>query len=267
MVENIPGMNWPGYFSNMNDMAMKTLGAILILGISLFSFSYTSERIVDEHGNKNKEAVAKAFGLWQKGTANFFDLLDENVAWMVSGSGTFSGTYTGKQDFIDRAVVPINDQLATKIKPELIDITAEGKIVWLHWRGTATTKTGVIYSNEYAWKLELENEKIIKAVAFLDQEKLDKLFLNKSNEMKTMVEETKAYIGMWVTADGHIRHELLPNNRYDEARGNRKNAYQGTYKVTGNHIDYKDDTGFTADGEFRDGVLYHAGMTFYKAEN
>ena len=78
------------------------------------------------------------------------------------------------------------------------------------------------------------------------------------------IEDTKQYIGMWVTADGHIRHELLPNNRYDEARGNRKSAYQGSYRVTGNHIDYKDDTGFTADGEFRNGILYHAGMVLYK---
>ena len=84
-----------------------------------------------------------------------------------------------------------------------------------------------------------------------------------TDQTKTM-EETKAYIGMWVTADGHIRHELLPGNRYDEARGSRKSAYQGSYKVTGNHIDYKDDTGFTADGEFRNGTLYHAGMVLYK---
>ena len=68
------------------------------------------------------------------------------------------------------------------------------------------------------------------------------------------------YVGMWVTADGYIRHELLPNGRYDEARGNRKSAYQGRYTLTGDQIDYVDDTGFTADGEFRDGVLYHAGM-------
>lgn len=78
------------------------------------------------------------------------------------------------------------------------------------------------------------------------------------------VEETKGYIGMWVTEDGYIRHELLPNNRYDEARGARKSAYRGSYQVTGNHIDYQDDTGFSADGEFRDGILYHAGMILYK---
>lgn len=68
------------------------------------------------------------------------------------------------------------------------------------------------------------------------------------------------YVGMWVTADGHIRHELLPNGRYDEARGTVESAYQGRYTIKGNHIDYVDDTGFTADGEFIDDVLYHAGM-------
>lgn len=72
------------------------------------------------------------------------------------------------------------------------------------------------------------------------------------------------YLGMWVTKDGHIRQELLPNGRYDEARGSRKSAYTGSYAINGNHIDYKDDTGFTADGEFKDGVLHHGGYLFYK---
>ncbi|MBY5364668.1 hypothetical protein HFO98_06915 [Rhizobium leguminosarum] len=69
------------------------------------------------------------------------------------------------------------------------------------------------------------------------------------------------YVGMWVTDDGRVRHELLPNGRYDEARGNRESAYRGRYDVTGNHIEYWDDTGFTADGDFVDGnTLHHGGM-------
>ena len=72
------------------------------------------------------------------------------------------------------------------------------------------------------------------------------------------------YAGMWVTEDGHIRHELLPNGRYVEARGTRERAYLGRYEVTGDHIEYWDDTGFTADGDFVDGVLYHAGMVLYR---
>lgn len=72
------------------------------------------------------------------------------------------------------------------------------------------------------------------------------------------------YIGMWHTAEGGIRHELLPNGRYVEARGDREGAYTGKYTVIGNHIDYVDDTGFTADGDFIDGVLYHGGMILHR---
>lgn len=75
---------------------------------------------------------------------------------------------------------------------------------------------------------------------------------------------THPYLGMWVTADGHIRQELLPDGRYDEARGRRQSAYTGSYEVSGNRIDYVDDTGFTADGTFDGDVLHHGGYVFYR---
>ncbi len=71
------------------------------------------------------------------------------------------------------------------------------------------------------------------------------------------------YVGMWVTDDGFVRQQLLPDGRYDEARGDRESAYQGRYEVRGRHIDYWDDSGFTADGEFADhDTLHHGGMVF-----
>lgn len=73
--------------------------------------------------------------------------------------------------------------------------------------------------------------------------------------------QSHPYVGMWVTADGNVRHNLLPNGRYDEARGSRESAYRGRYKVTGSYIEYWDDTGFTADGTFVDAdTLHHGGM-------
>ncbi|WP_237400738.1 Atu4866 domain-containing protein [Rhodovulum sulfidophilum] len=68
------------------------------------------------------------------------------------------------------------------------------------------------------------------------------------------------FTGLWITDDGHVRHELLPGGRYVEARGSRERAYQGRYEISGSHIEYWDDTGFTANGDFIDGVLHHAGM-------
>ncbi|MGF9698274.1 Atu4866 domain-containing protein [Paenibacillus sp. MABNR03] len=89
----------------------------------------------------------------------------------------------------------------------------------------------------------------------------------KHNPSVSRQENSHPYVGMWVTKDGYIRHELLPNGRYDEARGQRQSAYQGSYVVAGDHIEYVDDTGFTADGDFINGILYHAGMVLYRELN
>jgi hypothetical protein len=81
----------------------------------------------------------------------------------------------------------------------------------------------------------------------------------------TQAEAPHPYVGLWVTADNHIRHELLPNGRYIEARGHRERAYEGRYEVSGTTILYWDDTGFTADGTFVEpDVLHHAGMILYR---
>ncbi|WP_327072333.1 Atu4866 domain-containing protein [Kitasatospora purpeofusca] len=72
------------------------------------------------------------------------------------------------------------------------------------------------------------------------------------------------FVGLWVTADGFIRQELRPDGRYEEARGSRRSAYTGRYTVTGSHIDYLDDTGFTATGDVRDGVLYHEHLVLHR---
>ncbi|MFL0693001.1 MAG: Atu4866 domain-containing protein [Agrobacterium tumefaciens] len=83
-------------------------------------------------------------------------------------------------------------------------------------------------------------------------------------EVEPNMQISHPYVGLWVTQDGRVRHELLPNNRYVEARGTRERAYEGRYLVTGTHIEYWDDTGFTADGDFINGVLHHGGMILYR---
>lgn len=79
-----------------------------------------------------------------------------------------------------------------------------------------------------------------------------------------VTEASHPYVGMWVTADGHIRQELLPDGRYDEARGERSSAFTGDYRVDGTYIVYHDDLGFTADGRFDGDVLHHGGFVFYR---
>ena len=68
------------------------------------------------------------------------------------------------------------------------------------------------------------------------------------------------YLGLWCTADSHVRQQLRADGRYVEARGTREAAYTGRYEIDGDRVQYWDDSGFTADGTFVDGVLHHAGM-------
>lgn len=214
---------------------------------------------------ESMEIVENQFARWKNGSADFFDLLADDATWEVSGRSPVSGTYGSKKDFMVQAVQPIMQRLKGPLQPELISLTADGTFLWLHFRATAATKTDGIYENTYLWKLHVKKGKITKATAFLDTYELVQLMDNNTTAMEQTIEQTKGYIGMWATADGHIRQELLPGNRYDEARGNRQSAYQGTYRVSGNDIYYKDDTGFTADGKFVDAnTLHHGGYIFYK---
>lgn len=87
------------------------------------------------------------------------------------------------------------------------------------------------------------------------------LSIQSAEAQETNLEPNHPCAGMWVTDDNRVRHELLPNGRYVEARGQRERAYEGRYEVDGTHIEYWDDTGFTADGDFVDAnTLRHGGM-------
>lgn len=66
-------------------------------------------------------------------------------------------------------------------------------------------------------------------------------------------------MGVWIDSNDFLHQELTPDGRYDETRGGRPHAYQGRYWIDGDRIDYLDDLGFWAYGEFRGNELHHAG--------
>ncbi|WP_413768213.1 Atu4866 domain-containing protein [Rhodococcus pyridinivorans] len=73
------------------------------------------------------------------------------------------------------------------------------------------------------------------------------------------------YLGTWIDENDFVHQHLTADGRYDETRGGRPHAYQGSYWITGDRIDYRDDLGFWAFGEFVDGTLQHAGYTFHRS--
>lgn len=122
----------------------------------------------DSMEEKNKEIVSKGFADWANGTGSFFDLLDENVEWTITGNSPISKTYTSRQQFLDEAITPINERLSARIIPTVRGIYADGDMVIALWDGTATARDGVPYNNTYSWYMTMKDGRIVKVVAFFD---------------------------------------------------------------------------------------------------
>lgn len=126
----------------------------------------------------NARLIREAFDAWAAGTGSVFDLLHEDLVWTVAGNSPVSGTYTSRQDFLERAVAPITARLDTPITPQLRHLVAQDESVVVVWDGTATARGGRPYHNSYAWHMELDGGRIVRVVAFLDTWALQALMEN-----------------------------------------------------------------------------------------
>ena len=243
---------------------------VLAMMISFFAQANSDKAVAE----KNKDFITQAFARWAAGGSTFFqDVLAEDVVWTIKGTSPAAGTYRGRAVFIEQAVAPFAARLSSFVKPRVNNIWADGNDVVVYWDGAAVAKDGKPYNNSFVWIFRMQDLRATEVIAFLDLTQYDDV-INRIPLTKSIVKQgdkpmstQHPYLGMWVTADGRIRQELLANNRYDEARGNKASAYQGRYEVKGNQIDYWDDTGFTADGVFVDqNTLHHGGMIFFRRQ-
>lgn len=156
----LPAKNAPNLKEGDNFGAAYSVGAAV-------AHAQTTEGD-DTMEEKNKEIVSKGFADWANGTGSFFDLLDENVEWTITGSSPISKTYTSRQQFLDEAITPINERLSARIVPKVRGIYADGDMVVALWDGTATAKDGAPYNNTYSWFMTMKDGRIVEVVAFFD---------------------------------------------------------------------------------------------------
>lgn len=151
-------------------MNMQKAVAALLLSVSLCLPAWASDNTA-----ANQALVQKAFDDWRTGQGGIFQLLADDAVWVVAGSSPYSGTYRTREAFMEDAVKPITDKLATPIVPTVRQIVAQGPHVVVHWDGQATAKDGSRYENSYSWHMQLENGRITRVTAFLDTWRLVQL--------------------------------------------------------------------------------------------
>jgi uncharacterized protein len=123
-----------------------------------------------------EDVVREAFAAWAAGTGTVFDALADDVTWTITGTGRLAGTYTSRQEFLDRAIAPIGECLAEPIFPTVRLIVARGDWVSVLWDGHAVARDGRPYDNTYSWFMRVDDGQVREAIAFYDGADLEDLF-------------------------------------------------------------------------------------------
>lgn len=124
----------------------------------------------------NKALVQQAFDRWRSGEGSPFQLLASDAQWTIAGSSPLSKTYASRQDFIDQVIAPFNARMATPLVPTVHGLYADGDTVVILFEASATTKDGQPYRNTYSWYFQMDQAKVVKAIAFFDTREFDEMW-------------------------------------------------------------------------------------------
>lgn len=164
----------------------KRLTGSALLALALLSVLWSGGAAAESTAERNQRLVERAFANWSAGRGSLFDdLLSPTVVWTIRGSGPAAGTYHGREDFLQRAVRPFAQRLATPIVPRVEGIWAREDQVVVRWMGTATARDGAPYRNEYVWIFRMDGARATQVEAFLDlvpyQDVIDRIALADSS--------------------------------------------------------------------------------------
>ena len=124
---------------------------------------------------ENKAFVRKAYEGMSMSDSVFLDCLSEDATWTFFGNHVFAGTFNGKQDIIDRLLIPMA-RVVESFKFHIDNLIAEGDQVVVEGRGEAPTKSGGSYNNTYCIVVTVRDGKISKIREHLDSELVSATF-------------------------------------------------------------------------------------------
>lgn len=124
---------------------------------------------------QNKQVVLETLAALAEGDyQRLLSCLSEDVHFYVIGSTPFSGHYHGRQELLDKVLLPMGAQRNEEgYSEEILNIIGEGDLVVTESRGSKTTVSGKQYNNEYLFIYRLEQGKICEWRCYLDTQLLD----------------------------------------------------------------------------------------------
>jgi uncharacterized protein len=107
----------------------------------------------------------------------FLDALSEDLVWTATGSSPISGTYRGRDAYIDGVYRPLDERLESWPRPAVDRIVAEGDWGVVEFSSTGGRgKNGIDYNMRYCWIIHVENELVTEVIGYYDTSTVSALF-------------------------------------------------------------------------------------------
>jgi len=141
----------------------------LVVAASLATATLTPIALAQNSADEaNRSIVRRAFEAWAAGTGSPYDLLADNASWTITGNSAASKTYPSRRAFISEVIQPFGSRMSVGLKPTIKMMYADKGTVIVHFDAEGTARDGKAYANTYAWFLDMEDGKIVRASAFFD---------------------------------------------------------------------------------------------------
>jgi len=99
--------------------------------------------------------------------------LEDDIRFYVIGSSRYSGLFNGKQELLDKVLLPMAAQRDSGGYTEkILTLIGEDEVIAAETRGKKTTLRGEEYNNEYAYFFRFRNGRISEWRCYLDTELL-----------------------------------------------------------------------------------------------
>lgn len=119
--------------------------------------------------NANTTVVRQVFDEMNAGNPQaYFETMAEDVRYTIIGSTSFSGTYEGRTQVVERIIGPLMAKLDGFITITPRTIFGEGEMVCVQATGEARTRRGQPYNNTYCFVFRLRGEKIVEVTEYMD---------------------------------------------------------------------------------------------------
>ncbi len=118
---------------------------------------------------ENKQVVLDFYEAGARGDMDTcFGIIADDITWTNIGTTKLSGTFTGKQELMEKLLGPLFGQLKAGISSEIVRLTAEGDVVVAQTNGTAEMHDGTPYNNTYCQVIRIRDGQFVEVTEYMD---------------------------------------------------------------------------------------------------